>query len=261
MKAAPRLELLALPGVPRVAPGDDLAALILAALARADLRLSTGDVVVVTSKLISRAEGRFFDLSAVAPSEEACALAAETGHDPRLATLILGESSAISRQAPGVLVVRHRLGFVVANAGIDASNAAPPRAPPGSGPWVLLLPRDPDGAARALRRRLGEESGVALGVVVTDSFGRPFRLGTVGTAIGVSGLPALCDLRGARDLDGRPLERTITGLADQVAAAADLVAGQAAEGRGVVLLRGLSFAAVDSRASELCRPAAGDLYA
>ncbi len=261
MTTGGRLELFALPGVPRVAPGDDLAALVLAALDRTELRLADGDVVVVTSKLLSRAEGRFVDLAAVAPSDEARALSRETGHDPRFLTLILGESSAISRKAPGVLVVRHRLGFVVANAGIDASNAAPPGAPAGSGPWVLLLPRDPDGAASALRSHLAEASGAALGVVVTDSFGRPFRLGTVGTAIGVSGLPALCDLRGTRDLDGRALERTVTGLADQVAAAADLVAGQAAEGRGVVLVRGLTFTPVDSRASELCRPAAGDLYA
>ena len=261
MTPGAHLELRALPGVPRVAPGDDLGAIVLEALARAALRLAEGDVVVVTSKLISRAEGRFCDLSTVTPTDEARAIATETGHDPRLVALILGEASAISRKARGVLVVRHRLGFGVANAGIDASNAAPPAAPPGSGPWVVLLPRDPDGAAKELRRRLSEVSGAALGVVVTDSFGRPFRFGTVGTAIGVSGLPALCDLRGTRDLDGRALERTVTGLADQVAAAADLVAGQAAEGRGVVLVRGLAFSPVDSRASELCRPAAGDLYA
>ena len=261
MKVAARLELLALPGIPRVAPGDDLAALILAALARLGRSLEVGDVVVVTSKLVSRAEGRFEDLGAVGPTDEARALAAETGHDPRLLTLVLRESTAISRQAPGVLVVRHRLGCVVANAGIDASNAAPPGAAAGSGPWVLLLPRDPDVTAHAIAERLRATTGVEPGVVITDSFGRPFRLGSVGVAIGLWGLPALGDLRGECDLDGRPLERTVTGIGDQVAAAADLVAGQAAEGRGVVLVRGLSFTPIASRASELCRPADGDLYA
>src|SRR5207237_9241640 len=140
---------------------------------------------------------------------------------------VLRESSAVSRAARNVLVVRHRLGFVVANAGIDASNAVPPGAPPGSGPWVLLLPRDPDGAARSLRRALEAATGARLGVVISDSFGRPFRLGTVGSAIGCDGLPPLWDRRGERDLFGRPLETTITALADQVAACADLVAGQA----------------------------------
>ena len=184
------------------------------------------------------------------------------GKDPRAVELILRESTAVSRQAPGVLVVRHRLGFVVANAGIDASNAVPPDAPPGSGPWALLLPEAPDASAAAIRaRRRGRRRGRSVGVVITDSFGRPFRLGTVGVAIGVSGLPPVWDRRGEPDLFGRPLENTITALADQVAAVADLVAGQAAERRPLVLVRGLGFHPSDQGASALVRRAEEDLYA
>ena len=175
--------------------------------------------------------------------------------------LILRESSAVSRQAPGVIVVRHRLGFVVANAGIDSSNAVPPDAPPGSGPWALLLPEAPDVSAAVIRARVEAESGARVGVVITDSFGRPFRVGTVGVAIGVAGLPAVWDRRGEADLFGRPLETTVTALADQVAAVADLVAGQAAEGRALVLVRGLRFDPSGQGASALLRPAGEDLYA
>jgi coenzyme F420-0:L-glutamate ligase/coenzyme F420-1:gamma-L-glutamate ligase len=157
--------------------------------------------------------------------------------------------------------VRHRLGFVSANAGIDCSNAAPAGAPPGSGPWALLLPSNPDAAAEALRAALSARHGAAIGVVISDSFGRPFRLGTVGAAIGLAGLPALWDRRGEPDLYGRKLELTITALGDQVAAAADLVAGQAGEGRAVVLVRGLSFSPGAHTAAELLRPAREDLYA
>src|SRR5205823_5402890 len=152
---------------------------------------------------------RFVDLTTVEPSERARSAAATTGKDARLCELILRESQQVSRSAPGALVVRHRLGFVSADAGIDASNAVPPGAAPGSGPWALLLPADPDGSAERIRRALHERSGAALGVVVSDSFGRPFRLGTVGAAIGVAGLPALWDQRGEQDLFGRVLQHTV----------------------------------------------------
>lgn len=258
---ASTLTITAVPGLPLVAPGDDLAGLVAQALDRAGLGLADGDVVVVTSKVVSRAEGRFVDLSTIEPSPRAREVAAEVGNDPRVCELILRDSTAISRRARGVLVVRHRLGFITANAGIDASNAAPPSAPAGSGPWVLLLPDAPDATAEAIRARLAAHSGRAIGVVITDSFSRPFRVGTVGAAIGVAGVPALWDRRGDEDLHGRRLETTITGLGDQIAAAADLVAGQANEGRAVVLVRGLSFEAGPHGAGELVRPAAGDLYA
>jgi coenzyme F420-0:L-glutamate ligase/coenzyme F420-1:gamma-L-glutamate ligase len=257
----PRLEVFAVPGVPLVRAGDDLPEVAARALDAAGIALGDGDVVVVTSKVVSRAEGRFVDLATVEPSPEARAIGEAIGKDPRAVHLVLSESSAVSRQAPGVLVTRHRVGFVVANAGIDMSNARPVDAPESSGPWALLLPRDPDASAEALRRALAAHWGAAIGVVITDSFGRPFRLGTVGVAVGVAGLPALCDMRGERDLFDRPLEHTETALADQVAAAADLVAGQAGEGRAIVVVRGLSFEAGDHGVRELLRPAHQDLYA
>ena len=256
-----RLELLALPGVPLIAPGDDLAALALAALERAGRALSDGDVLVVTSKVVSRAEGRFVELPAMRPSPRALALAEQTGKDARMVELVLRESTHVSRVAKDVLIVRHRLGFVAANAGIDCSNAAPPEAPSSSGPWALLLPEAPDTTARALRDRLQASSGATVGVVISDSFSRPFRFGTVGAAIGCAGLPPLWDRRGERDLQGRVLENTITALADQVAACADLVAGQADEGRPFVLVRGLAFSPSDDPARVICRAPEKDLYA
>jgi len=256
-----RLEVFALPGVPLVGRGDDLATLALAALERARCVLADGDVLVVTSKVVSRAEGRFVELAAVTPSERALALAAQTGKDARMVELVLREATHVSRVAKDVLVVRHRLGFVTANAGIDCSNAAPADAAAGSGPWALLLPEAPDATARALRQRLQAASGAGVGVVISDSFSRPFRLGTVGAAIGCAGLPPLWDRRGERDLHGRVLENTITALADQVAACADLVAGQADEGRPFVLVRGLKFSPSDDSSRALCRAPEGDLYA
>ncbi len=256
-----RLELTALPGLPLVGGGDDLAALVSDALARAAITLRDGDAIVLASKIVSRAEGRFVDLTTVTPGERAVATARATGKDPRFCELVLGESKAISRTGPGALVVRHKLGFVSADAGIDASNAVPRGAPPGSGPWALLLPVDPDGSAARVRAELEERSGATIGVVISDSFGRPFRLGTVGAAIGVAGIPALWDRRGEADLFGRILEHTVTALADQVAAAADLVAGQAAEGRGAVHVRGLAFPVGAHSAAELLRRPDQDLYA
>lgn len=258
---APRLEAIALPGLPIVSPGDDLAVLIAGGLVRADLALRDGDVLVIASKLVSRAEGQFVDVGATEPSRRAHELAARTGHDPRHVEIILRESVALSRAAPGVLIVRHRLGFVVANAGVDFSNAQPPAAVAarGRGPWALTLPLHPDGTAVKLRAALGAER--SIGVVISDSFGRPFRLGSVGAAIGSAGVPALHDQRGRKDLFGRTLEHTVTALADQIAAVADLVAGQADEGRGVVLIRGLQFPADGGGAAGLVRPATEDIYA
>jgi coenzyme F420-0:L-glutamate ligase/coenzyme F420-1:gamma-L-glutamate ligase len=261
IRCGERLEVMALPGVPLVRPGDCLATLALAALDRARLALADGDVLVVTSKVVSRAEGRFVELPTVQPSPRALALAQSTGKDARQVELVLRESTAVSRQAKNALVVRHRLGFVVANAGVDYSNAVPPDAPSGSGPWALLLPEAPDASARALRDRLQATTGARIGIVISDSFGRPFRLGSVGVAIGCAGLPPLWDRRGERDLHGRVLGYTMTALADQVAACADLVAGQADEGRALVLVRGLSFAPADQEARTICRAADEDLYA
>jgi coenzyme F420-0:L-glutamate ligase/coenzyme F420-1:gamma-L-glutamate ligase len=261
LSCAPRLELQAVPGLPVVKPGDDPAALIEAALRAGGIALESGDVLVVTSKLLSRAEGRFVDLQTVSPSARAESISREVDKDPRVVELILRESLQISRRARGVLVVRHRLGFIAANASIDLSNAQPEAAPPGSGPWALLLPEAPDRSAEQIRAHLERATGAAIGVVVSDSLGRPFRLGTVGAAVGVAGVPALWDRRGEPDLFGRRLEHTITALADQLAAAADLVAGQADEARPVIHIRGLKFPVGAHAAGELYRSPDEDLYA
>lgn len=262
VRCATSLELRAIPGIPIVGPGDDVPTMVGEALDAASVPLVQGDILAITSKVLSRAEGRFVDLGSVTPSSWAQELAGTIDKDPRLVEMILQESVAVSRSAPGVLIVRHRLGFISANAGIDASNAVRPDAPPGSGPWVLLMPTDPDAGAEAIRAHLKARSGVDVGIVITDSHGRPFRLGTVGSAVGVAGLPPLVDQRGRADLFGRPLEHTVTALADQVAAAADLVAGQSDESRPLVLVRGLSFPPSEGgSAAELLRPTAQDLYA
>lgn len=250
--------MIAIPGLPVIGPGDDLGALARSALRGAQLELRRGDVLVFASKVVSRAEGRFVDLTRVSPSPAAISLAAEIGKDPRLVEVVLGESTEVSRKAKGVLVVRHRLGFVVANAGVDCSNAQPPETGhDGEGRWALLLPEDPDRTASVLREALSLE----IGVVISDSFGRPFRLGTVGTAIGCAGLPPLWDQRGKCDMQGRPLEHTMTALADQLAAVADLVEGQAAEARPLVLVRGLHFPPHEGGARGINRAACEDLYA
>lgn len=250
------VQIVALPGLPIAAPGDDLAELIAAGLDRARLELRDGDVVVVTSKLISRIEDRFVELAAVTTSARAHDLAAITGKDPRLVELILRESTAVSRAAPGVLIVRHRLGFVSANAAIDASNT---RADGGAS--VLLLPVDPDRSARGLREALRARTGATVGVVISDSHGRPFRDGAIGVAVGVAGVPALVDQRGRPDLFGRALEHTFTALGDQLASAAELVTGQADEALPVVVIRGVPFTPGEHTARELVRDPEKDLYA
>lgn len=245
---------IALPGIPIIQPGDDLARIILDSLARAALTLQSGDALVITSKIVSKAEGRSVDLRAVTPGAAAYALASETHKDPRLVELVLRESKHISRKAPHVLVVEHRLGFTSANAGIDQSNVD------GGEDHALLLPLDPDASAQAIHERLRAEAGADVGIVISDSHGRPFRLGNVGVAVGVAGMPALLDLRGRTDLFGRELRISIQGYADEVAAAANLLSGEAGEGRPVVLLRGLNFAAGEGRAKDLIRPPEQDLF-
>lgn len=248
------LTLTALPGIPHIAAGDDLAGLIADGLARAGIGLATGDVLAVTSKIVSKAEGRRRDLAAVVPSARAHELATVTGKDPRIIQCVLDESTEVSRAAPGVLVVRHRLGFVSANAGIDQSNVE------GGDEAVLLLPVDPDASAAALRDGLERHTGCRPALVITDSHGRPFRLGNIGVAIGAAGLPALRDLRGTVDLYGRVLRISIQGFADMIASAAGLLTGEGAEGLPVVHVRGLVYEPVEGRAADLVRPPDYDLY-
>ena len=252
-----RLEVTALPGIPLVRPGDDLAALILAALGRAEIALKSGDALVVAQKVVSKAEGRYAALAAVEPGGKARDLARKTDKDPRLVELILRESTRVVRHRPGLLIVQHRHGYVLANAGIDASNVEPDAA---AGERVLLLPEDPDRSARDLRQRLRAATGVAPTVVINDSLGRAWRHGTVGTAIGSAGLAALLDLRGEADLFGRTLRVSQVGLADELAAAASLVQGEAAEGTPVALIRGLAPEATEQQAANLIRSEDEDLF-
>ncbi|MFC1960884.1 coenzyme F420-0:L-glutamate ligase [Chloroflexota bacterium] len=250
-----RLTLVALSGIPLVEPGDDLAALIVESLERADLQLQPNDVLVVTSKIVSKAEGRWLDIRTIDPSQEAVELARQVDKDPRLVEAVLSETDTISRVRPGVLIVRHRLGFTSANAGIDHSNVGAE-----GDDWVLLLPVDPDQSARRLRADILQRTGVEVGVVISDTHGRPFRAGNAGVAIGLAGVPGLLDLRGQVDLFGRELRAAISAVADAIAAAAGLISGEADEGRPVVLLRGLKLPSVDERAIDLNRPPEQDLY-
>ena len=255
---ADRLVFSALQGIPRVRPGDDLAGLIWQALERASIRLEPGDVIVVTQKIVSKAEGRHVNLTTVEPSPRAEALSRETGKDARLVEVILGESRSVLRTRPGLIIVEHRLGFVCANAGVDHSNV---ESPDGSaGEWVLRLPEDPDHSAAELRRALGSHAGVAPAVLIADSHGRAWRLGTVGVAVGGAGFPALLDLRGQPDLFGYKLQATVVGLADEVCAGASALMGQAAEGRPVVHVRGLAASAAGGRAADIIRPLEEDLF-
>ena len=248
--------LTALSGIKLVERGDNLGAITVVALRDNRLVPKDGDVLVVAQKIVSKAEGRFVDIATVEPSERAIALAAEVDKDPRFVEVVLSESKRVVRHRPGLLIVEHHLGFVMANAGIDHSNVA---AEDGA-ERVLLLPVDPDGSAKALRQHLLSAFGVGIGVIISDSFGRPWRKGTVGVALGADGLPAFVDLRGHPDLFGRELLVTETGFADEIAAAAGLLMGQADEAIPMVFVRGLTWSAADVPAAALVRPAEHDLF-
>ena len=250
------LQLIAVPGIPAVRPGDDLAGFIVAGLEAAGVVPVDHDVVVVAQKVVSKAEGRIVDLAAVAPSARAEELAALARKDPRLVEVILSESRRVVRAVKDVLIVEHRLGFVMANAGVDQSNVAEP----GGATLALMLPQDPDASAARIREELNRRCGCSVGVVINDSFGRPWRVGTVGVALGCAGLPAVLDLRGQRDMFGRRLQTSILGHADEIASAASLLMGQAAEAQPVVLVRGLTPRATHQSAQALLRPIDEDLF-
>ncbi|MBP49452.1 MAG: coenzyme F420-0:L-glutamate ligase [Acidiferrobacteraceae bacterium] len=250
------LILTALTGIPAVQPGDDLTTLLGDALARQAQPPTHHDVLVVSQKIVSKAEDRYVSLCDVKPSTKAQQLGRETDKDPALIELILRESRAIVRHRPGLVISEHNLGMVMANAGIDQSNVADD----GRGPRVLLLPRDPDGSSAALRSALGQRFGVELGVIIADSAGRAWRHGVTGMALGVAGLPALMDLRGQPDLEGRPLAVSLTGFADQIASAAQLLMGEGAEGQPAVWIQGLSWQGENNAARDLIRPPEQDLF-
>ncbi|HRF07655.1 MAG TPA: coenzyme F420-0:L-glutamate ligase [Xanthobacteraceae bacterium] len=247
------LTLTPLRGVPRVGAGDDIERLTLDAVAASQLSLQDGDLLVYAQKIISKAEGRLVALSSVTPSAEAVRLAGITQKDPKVIELVLSESREVLRARPGVIIVEHNLGFVLANAGIDRSNVD-------GADHALLLPLDPDGSARRIRDAIAAETKADIGVLIIDSIGRAWRNGTVGTLIGSSGIPALLDLRGKPDLFGRALETTEVGWGDEMASAASLVMGQAAEGFPVVHVRGASILRGEGVNHDLLRPKSKDLF-
>ena len=253
------IRFLPISGISEVLPGDDLAQHLERAIARQpNPSLQDGDVLVVAQKIVSKAENRYVELASVEPGAEACALATRCGKDPRLVELVLRESSEVLRVAPGVLIVRHRLGFVVANAAIDQSNL-----PEQAQACALLLPADPDASARVLQAKLQQRYGIRVAVLISDSFGRAWRMGVCGTCVGCAGLLALVDLRGQADRSGRVLQVTQLAVADQLCATATLVCGEAAEGRPMVIVRGVprEYFAQDRRgATALVRPPAQDLF-
>lgn len=252
------LTLFTVPGIPEVHPGDDVNQIIVDAIEAANIILKDDDILVVAQKIVSKAEGRYVSLDTIEPSEHAQHLAKSTEKDPRLVELILREANEVVRCRPGLIVVEHKLGFVMANAGIDRSNV------PGSEERVLLLPVDPDASAGKLADQIQSSLGRQVATIIADSVGRAWRIGTIGTAIGLHGLQGLVDLRGLPDREGRVLEVSQVGLADEIAAAASLLLGEGAEGTPVVVVRGLrapeSTTAVEPGIRSLLRDKSADLF-
>jgi coenzyme F420-0:L-glutamate ligase/coenzyme F420-1:gamma-L-glutamate ligase len=254
----PTLTLQSLQHIPIIRHGDNLADIIVQALQENDIALEDQDILVLAQKIISKAEGRSVNLATVKPSQQAMDLAEKTEKDPRLVELIIQESNEIVRLRTGTIIVEHRLGFVCANAGIDHSNVA------GTGDeteeWVLLLPAEPDRSAERLRQEIRSRTGKQIGILIIDSHGRAWRNGTVGAAIGIAGLPGLQDLRGEPDLFGFTLRITQVGVADELAAAASLLMGQAAEGTPIVHVHGFPYSLREGALQELIRPKEQDLF-
>ena len=254
---ARQLLLQALTGIPEVQPGDNLGAIVCEALISAEITPIENDIIAIAQKIISKAENRFKYLDEVTPNECAIEIAEEVDKDPRLVELILSESQEISRKRRGVLVVRHKLGFVSANAGIDHSNV--PQIEDGR-ERLLLLPLDPDGSAEKIAQAIEDRFGVSVGIVITDSHGRPHRIGTVGVAIGVARIQAVLDERGKLDREGNILKYTDVGVADEIAAAAGLLMGASAESTPIIHLRGLNLPFSTDGTSTLFRSIDKDLY-
>ena len=252
------LTLTALSGIPILKPGDDLGDLIFEALNKNGVRPESGDILVLAQKIVSKVEGRFADLSQIKPSKKAEELAVVALKDPRFVELVLQESKAILRVRPGVIISEHRNGFICANAGIDHSNVQSLGGKPEN--WVLLLPQNADESARKLRVDLEKRYGVQLGVLIIDSHGRAWRMGTIGMTIGLSGFPALVDLRGEEDLFGYKLQVSQVAAADELAAGASLMMGQAGEAAPVVHVRGFPYPMREASLEELIRPTEQDMF-
>jgi len=251
----PSLTITPLAGIPMVRAGDDLAALILTALGAQKLALEAGDILVVAQKIVSKSEGRQVSLASITPTPEAIQLAKETEKDPRLVELILRESTTVLRKKPGVLIVRQKLGLVGAQAGIDQSNIEH-----GADENALLLPEDPDRSARQIRDTIAKRTGVRPGVIVSDSMNRPWRLGTIGGAIGSAGIQVLDDRRGKHDIYGREMKVTMINRADSVATAATLVMGETTERTPVALVRGFAQEDHAQTARDIIRPLEEDMF-
>ncbi len=252
--SAPHLNLFPIPGIPLINAGDNLAELVCTAAADAELAIETGDVIVIAQKLVSKAEGRVVSLQTVEPGDEAQRLAAETEKEPEVVQLILDQSRRILRHRPGVLIAEHKLGFVLANAGIDRSNVD---ADPDK---VLLLPEDPDRSAVLLREAINSKLNVRIGIVIADSVGRAWRMGTTGMALGCAGVEALLNLRGHKDMFGRELQVSEHAVADSIASAAELLLGEADEAMPVVVVRGLDEGESTQDSTVLLRPEDEDMF-
>lgn len=253
------LTLTPLHGIPLIQPGDSLADIILDAVLENDgLQLEDNDIFVIAQKIVSKAEGRLVNLTTVHPSSRAIELAELTQKDARFIEMVLQESSEVLRTRPGTIIVQHKLGFVCANAGIDHSNVEGSWGD--ASDWILLLPVDPDKSAADLQEKIFQRTGKKIGIVIIDSHGRAWRMGTVGVTIGVAGVPALVDMRGMQDMFGYTLRVTMIAAADELAAGASLVMGQAAERTPVVHVRGFPFPLRDSSLQELIRPKDMDLF-
>ncbi len=252
------LTLQPIHGIPLVRPSDELGPIIAQAIRESGERILTGDVLVLAQKIVSKAEGRLVNLSEVAPSARALELAEVTQKDARMIELVLQESEEVLRVRPGVIIVQHKNGFVCANAGIDHSNVRGEWGDPED--WVLLLPKNADESARRLREGLKVHAGIDIGVMIIDSHGRAWRMGTIGMAIGIAGVPGIVDLRGKPDLFGYHLRVTMVAAADELAAAASLVMGQANEKTPAVLVRGFPYDLRESSMAELIRPREFDLF-
>ncbi len=251
------MTLVALQGVPLVKPGDNLTQVIKAGLIESQITLEDGDIIVLAQKIVSKAENRYVNLGTVTPSDDAIELARKVDKDPRLVEVILRESEEVVRFRPGVLIVQNKLGFVHANAGVDKSNV--PHSG-GEDSTALLLPENPDASAQILKKSIRSTFNVDISVIINDSFGRAWRHGTVGMAIGSAGFPPLLDLRGEKDLFGRVLEITQVAIADELAAAASLLMGQAGEGTPIVVIKGVKLPPSDDNVSALIRPKTEDLF-
>jgi len=256
------LTLTPLIDIPLIRQGDDLAEILIAGLDSTKLTLENDDILVLAQKIVSKAEGRMVNLVDVRPGERAISLAAKSDKDARVVELMLQESRDVLRVRAGTIIVEHRLGFICANAGIDHSNVGSPKGSTGDATddWVLLLPRDPDASCEAIRKKILSKTGKRIGVMIIDSHGRAWRIGTVGVCIGLSGIPGVVDERGWKDLFDYTLRITMVGVADELAAAASLVMGQAAEGTPAVHVRGFPYPLREGSLQELIRPKEQDLF-